>query len=66
MYRLSLTRITVVTLIIIACVIIWNIFSIDDDDRSEIVTGCNMTTEYLNDLERLLEKYNNFCNCYSL
>lgn len=58
MYRLSLTRITTVTLIITLCVIIWNIFSIDDDDvdRSEIVYGCNMTDSYLSDLEKLLDK----------
>lgn len=56
MYRLSLTRITAVTIVITLCIVIWNIFSIDDDDRSEIVNGCNMTDKYLSDLERLLEK----------
>lgn len=60
MYRLSLTRITIVTIIITLCIIIWNVFSIDDDDRSEFVSGCNMTTKYLSDLEKLLEKYNHF------
>lgn len=57
MRRLSLTRITVVTLIISLCIIIWNIFSVEDyDDRSEIVKGCNMTSKYLGDLQSLLEK----------
>lgn len=60
MYRLSLTRITAVIITITICVVIWNVFSVDNDDRSEIVNGCNMTIKYLSDLEKLLEKYNEY------
>lgn len=56
MYRLSLTRIIAIILIITLCVLVWNIFSDDNDDRSEIVQECNMTNEYLNDLEDLLKR----------
>ncbi len=55
--RLSLTKITAVTIIITFSIIIWNIFSIDDeDDRSEIINSCNMTIDYLNNLDKLLQK----------
>ncbi|KAJ6646955.1 hypothetical protein Bhyg_02172 [Pseudolycoriella hygida] len=65
MYLLTQKKIATLTIVAGFCVIIWNAFS-DDYGHSEITSDCNVTSEYLNNLEKLLEKVHTILDSHKL
>lgn len=56
MFRISIKCYLTWIICLSVFVIIWNIVADSQDEQNNYLYTCNMTKEYMNELEKLLEK----------